>query len=267
LFSTGCRKGAWRLYDIWLGTDLVEAVFMQTQILTLKEYSPQLAEMQTHFSKHLVSTKIHMRGNKASLDAKKNFSVAIVGTRMPSEYGYTLVKELVKRLAPHQFNIVSGGAFGIDAEAHEQALERGLATRAWLVGPVADPAPRSHRGLFEKIARSEGSALLVPDFLEVERIRQHLGPRAWLARNSWIVADADVVVIIEAAIKSGTWQTAKDALDMGKSIYLLPGKIFSKTSQGTNRMISRGYGEIVCDLDQLTETLVVRAQQNTYNKS
>ncbi len=242
----------------------------QARLVSLEEYSLSLSELQRQNEKELPSRHVWLRSEDSNLGlpgARRKFSVAIVGTRKPSEYGLRVTEELVKRLSVYDVCVISGGAFGIDRIAHEAALERGLSTKAWLVGPIDDPNPRSHRQLFETIEKSPGSALLVPGHLNDPNcgLRTRLGASAWLARNAWTSADADAVIIIEAHAKSGTWQTAKDADTLHKPCFIVPGSIFTASSYGTNKMISSAWGQLVCDLGELTETLVVLAGRGSYN--
>jgi DNA processing protein len=242
----------------------------QARLMSLEDYSPSLAELQQRHEKELPSKNVWIRSKDPELlapGAARKFSVAIVGTRKPSEYGLRVTEELVRRLSVYDVCVISGGAFGIDRIAHEAALERGLSTRAWLVGPIDDPSPRTHRQLFETIEKSPGSALLVPEHLNDpgSGLRTRLGASAWLARNAWTSADCDAVVLVEAHAKSGTWQTAKDADTLAKSCFIVPGSIFTASSYGTNKMISKGWGQVVCDLGELTESLVVLAGRGSYN--
>lgn len=239
----------------------------EVSFVSLSKISPELAQLQKHFPSHLPSDHVFVRGNTELLYKKRGLSLGIIGTRMPSEYGYRIVQELISRLAGHNISIVSGGAFGIDAESHRMALKYGLATRAWLVGPINDPSPKTQRALFDQIASTPGSALMVPQFLEAsDGVRYKLGAKAWLARNAWIAADSDLVLCVEASLKSGTWQTARDSRDLGKDFYAIPGSIFERRSEGCNSMISKSYATGVTNLKEFAESLVVRALRSSYNK-
>ncbi len=245
--------------------------------VSLDVFDPDLAALQRFHSDRLPSAQVWLRsrewqewsrGLRANTPSERTFSVAIVGTRKPSSYGVRVVEELVRRLSAYRVRVVSGGAFGIDRVAHEAALSWGLATHAWLVGPLEDPSPKSHRKVFEDIEKAPGSALVVPDFLErSEALRSRLGSRAWLARNAWVAAQASAVVVVEAFLKSGTWQSVKDSDALGRPCYAVPGPIFAASSHGTNRMISRNYANPVADLGELTESLVVLAEGASYNIS
>jgi len=237
--------------------------------ISLDAYDSHVAQMQATHPLLLPTRDVWIRAREwtEGKPPRRKFSVGIVGTRKPSEYGLRVTEELVARLARFDVCVVSGGAFGIDRIAHESALTEGLSTKAWLVGPIEDPGPRAHRRLFEAIEKAPGSALLVPSHLNNPEngTRQRLGPWSWLARNAWVAADVDALVVVEAFLKSGTWQTVNDAHELGKAIFLVPGSIFTASSCGTNKMISNSCGQIVLDLGELTETLVVLAHQGSYN--
>jgi len=238
-----------------------------SKLVPLSQISESLALTQKQFQKHLPSDSAYVRGDVDSMRRRRGLSLGIVGTRMPSPYGYRIVEELMALLRGSNVNIVSGGAFGIDSHAHRMALRNDLPTRSWLVGPIDDPNPRSQRALFEEIAQSKGSGLLVPHFLESENTyRLKLGAKAWLARNAWIVADSDLVLCVEASIKSGTWQTARDSSDLGRDFFVVPGSVFEPRSEGCNRMISNDYAKIMPNIREFAESLVVLSLQNSYNR-
>ncbi len=191
-------------------------------------------------------------------------TIAIVGSRKPTSYGIRFVHEFLSELRGLPWNIVSGGAFGIDHEVHKTALSFGLKTQAWVVGPIAKPSPQSHRTLFENIINTDGCGILVPECLEPSAgsgpVKSH-----WIQRNQWLVASCDALVVVEASIPSGTWSSAKAAATFGITNYLLPGSIFSPQSQGINEMISAGYGLPILSIDKLVKTLVVDFCASSYN--
>lgn len=191
-------------------------------------------------------------------------SIAIIGTRRPSAYGVRVVRELIAELQYYDFVILSGGALGIDTEAHAAALRHGMKTQAWLVGPKARPNPRSNWPLFSEMQKRAGSGLIVPVDLDRGEDRPPLA-RDWIFRNHWLVAAADAIVIVEANVKSGTWSSVRIASQMGIPTYLIPGTIFSEQSQGLNAMISRGCGVPVSSIGNLIKSLVVDLGGNPYN--
>ncbi|NCN26633.1 hypothetical protein GW915_03580 [bacterium] len=191
-------------------------------------------------------------------------SVAIIGTRHPSAWGKMSTRWLVSKLAPLKVNIVSGGAMGIDACAHWAALEQGLSTQAWVVGPNLRPSPRSNSQLFQRISSQSGCAIFTPEALEPHGNSKPLKYH-WIMRNAWLVAASDVVVVIEANEKSGTWASAKIAADLGIDVYALPGSSKNPQSQGTNKMISMGYA-LSLDLNQiLTNCSLDALLHSSYN--
>lgn len=206
---------------------------------------------------------LHVAGKVDASDFLRP-SVAIIGTRKPTAYGVRVVRELVPALQPYGWNLLSGGAFGIDTEVHAAALRYGLPTQAWLVGPRARPNPRANWPLFTELTQREGCGLIVPEALEPTG---GASPRRdyWLIRNHWLVAAADVVIVIEANIKSGTWSSVHMAAQLGIPVYLIPGSIFSEQSQGLNVMITQGYGLPVSSIGNLIKSLVVDLGGNPYN--
>lgn len=227
--------------------------------LEVDDFSPRLALRRENFlSFFREESRLHVAG---SPDPRVP-SIAIIGTRRPSAYGVRVVRELVSELRHYDFSILSGGALGIDTEAHAAALRHGLKTQAWLVGPRSTPNPRSNWPLFSEMRDREGSGLIVPADLDSGRPPQ---PRDWIFRNHWLVTAADALVIVEANVKSGTWSSVRIASQMGIPTYLVPGTIFSEQSQGLNAMISRGCGVPVSSIGNLIKSLVVDLGGNPYN--
>ncbi len=238
---------------------------MKENLHALSSLCPKISKLREQYPHLLNCNEVYLRGDAATFK-RSNLRLAIIGTRKSTEYGRAVVAQLLLMLRGAPICIVSGGAIGIDACAHEEALKNNLDTRSWLVGPIERPGPQWNAALFSRIVNTKGSALLVPRVLQsADGLRARLGPKAWLLRNAWIAADADIVLIVEALKKSGTWQTAKDAADMSKSVYLVPGSIFNKSSHGISLMISRGQGEVLTDLAEFAESLVAHAARNSYN--
>jgi DNA processing protein len=121
-------------------------------------------------------------------------------------------------------------ALGIDGEAHRAALEAGGKTLAVLGAGLARPYPRSHARLFRRIA---GEGLLVSEFLPHELPLKHHFPR----RNRTLAALARVVVVVEAAERSGALNTAWHATDLGRALLAVPGSIYAPMSRGTNALL------------------------------
>jgi DNA processing protein len=160
-------------------------------------------------------------------------AVAIVGSRDHSAYGSTVCRLVAARAAEAGIVVVSGMARGLDAVAHEAALEVGGASIGVLGNGLGIVYPAANRALYERM-RAHG--LLLTEFGPGERPNAGSFPR----RNRLISGLARVTVVIEAAAGSGTMITVGAALDQGKDVMAVPGAITSAVSVGTNRLIRDG---------------------------
>ena len=177
-------------------------------------------------------------------------AVAIVGSRRATAYGRLHAGTLAVALAERGITVVSGGARGIDAEAHRGALRAGGRTIAVLATGCAHPYPVEHADLFAMIAASGGCILSEqPPFVAA---RPDLFPR----RNRIIAALSLVTVVVEAATRSGALLTARIAVDdLGREAGCLPGPIDSPTSAGCHRAIREGWAQLVTGADDVCELL------------
>jgi DNA processing protein len=167
-------------------------------------------------------------------DILKRPRVAIVGSRKVSAYGREVTTRLARALAERGVVIISGLAFGVDALAHRAALEAGGTTVAVLPGPVESICPASHTQLAHQITTNDG--LLVSEYAAGSDV--HIVN--FIARNRLVSGLSEVLVITEAAEKSGSLHTARFALEQGRDVMAVPGSIFSPTSVGTNNLIKAG---------------------------
>ncbi|WP_205698605.1 DNA-processing protein DprA [Conexibacter sp. SYSU D00693] len=160
-------------------------------------------------------------------------SVAIVGTRRASQDGVEVARALGRGLAAAGVTVVSGMAMGIDSAAHDGALEGGGRTVAVLAGGADVPYPRTKVALHGRIARAG---------VVVAELPPGTGVRRWAfpARNRIIAALADVVVVVEAAERSGSLITAEMAIDLGRDVAAVPGSPRSWRSGGTNALLRDG---------------------------
>jgi DNA processing protein len=161
-------------------------------------------------------------------------SVAIVGSRKVTPYGRQVTADLAGRLAEQGVVIVSGLALGVDAIAHQAALEAGGLTIAVLPSPVEAIYPAGHRRLAMQILEQGGA--LVSEFPAGTKTF----PGNFIARNRIVSGLGDALLITEAAEKSGTLHTARFALEQGRDVLAVPGNITSQTSIGTNNLIKAG---------------------------
>jgi DNA processing protein len=159
--------------------------------------------------------------------------VAIVGTRSATAYGERVARELASTLARAGAGIVSGMARGIDAKAHEAALDVGGRTIAVLGTGVDVAYPKAHRALHARIART---GLLLSELLPGDPA----GPGSFPRRNRLIAALADVTIIVEAGVKSGALYTAQHALELSRTVAAVPGPIDVPQSAGSNELLRDG---------------------------
>ncbi len=186
------------------------------------------------------------------LPQKQQKTVAIVGARGRSAYGSEMAKRLATALSDHGVQVISGLAKGIDADAHKGALEGVTDTFAVLGSGVDVCYPNGNRYLYNQIIERGGI------ISEYSPGRQP-SPGQFPARNRIISGLSDCVVVIEAKEKSGSLITADFAMEQGRDVYALPGRITDSLSKGCNNLIKQGAGiiqsveDFLADLDILTE--------------
>ncbi len=193
-----------------------------------------------------------IRGSLPELPA-----VGIVGARRASRYGLEMAGWLAAGAAAAGAVVVSGFAVGVDAAAHEGALAapRGGTVAVLGCGTSID-YPRGHRGLGERIAR--GGAL-------VSEFPPDCEPRPWQfpVRNRLIAALARAVVVIEAAPRSGSLVTARLALDLGRELLAVPGRLCDELALGPNALIADGATPVLSPGDLLDAIGVARPDAPT----
>jgi DNA processing protein len=174
-------------------------------------------------------------------------ALAIVGSRRASPYAINVARSLAARLTDAGFGIISGLARGVDAAAHEAALDAGGSTIAVLGTGIDLCYPPSNRRLFERIA-AEG--LLVTEFAPSTPPRKSNFP----IRNRVISGLSAGVIIVEATGRSGSLITARMAAEQGREVFAVPGSIFSPGTEGTHRLIQYG-AKLVHDVDDVLDEL------------
>lgn len=174
-------------------------------------------------------------------------SVAVIGARECSEYGRAMAKQFGKMLAETGIQVVSGMARGIDGIGQQAALDAGGYSIGVLGCGVDICYPPEHRRLYDSLIERGGICSEYPPGIE---------PRAMLfpPRNRIISGLCDAVLVIEAKERSGTLITVDMALEQGREIYALPGRITDPLSRGCNRLIMQG-AEIVISLQELLHEL------------
>lgn len=182
------------------------------------------------------------------LPAPMRLHLAVVGTRRATPYGRRVTRDLVPPLARSGVVIVSGLAYGIDAEAHTAALEAGGTTVAVLGCGIDRVYPSAHAHLAQRVLASGGA--LVSEYAPGTPPLPHHFP----ARNRIIAALAHAVLVIEAPATSGALITAYGAAELGREVLAVPGAVTSPESAGCNGLISRG-ARLVSGVQDILETL------------
>lgn len=194
---------------------------------------------------------LYLRGSLTEAD---EWALAVVGTRRASPYGREVTRELVTALAASKITIVSGLARGIDAIAHQAALDAGGRTVAVLGSGLDTIYPSEHRRLAEAIA--ESGALITDYALGTPPESSNFPPR-----NRIISGLSLGVLVIEAGEVSGALITADIALEQGRPVFAVPGNILARSSRGTNRLIQQGAKPVLGAediLEELNLTMVVQ---------
>lgn len=176
---------------------------------------------------------------RLKMGTKKTFErpkvLAVVGTRKPTAYGREIAYRLAYEAAKRGVVVISGLAFGIDSIAARGALDAGGVTVAVLGTPIDQIYPRSHEGLAREIVEKGGCVMS-----ELAPGAEFFPKTSFLQRNRLISGLADVVMIPEAAERSGSLNTAAHALNQGREVFAAPGRIDQPMSKGCNRLIRQG---------------------------
>ncbi len=172
--------------------------------------------------------------------------VTLVGTRHPSPYGLDLARQLGRGFGAAGIPVVSGLALGIDAAAHEGALDGKGQPVAVLAGGPDIPYPRRNLDLYRRIARLGAVVAELPPGNQ---------PYRWSfpARNRIMAGFAAMTIVIEAADPSGSLITAEFARDLGRTVGAVPGRVTAKMSAGTNGLIRDGAAVVTSPEDVLDE--------------
>jgi DNA processing protein len=187
---------------------------------------------------------LYVRGELAERD---NLAVAIVGSRHATSYGLAQAERLAASLARAGLTIVSGLARGIDQRAHQGALSAPGRTLAVLGSGLLNVYPPEHRALSEEVAQH--GALLSELPLRAEPLAA-MFPR----RNRLLSGLCVGVIVVEAADRSGALITARHALEQGREVFAVPGRIDSRMSRGCHQLIRDG-AVLIRSADDVLEAL------------
>jgi DNA processing protein len=189
---------------------------------------------------------LHVNG---SLSGPDDMAVAIVGSRRATYYGLEMSEKLGFELASRGVTVVSGMARGIDSAAHRGALRAGGRTIAVMGSGHGHIYPPENEKLYARIAKA---GAVVTEFDDDMKPLPYNFPQ----RNRIISGLSLGVVVVEAARNSGALITADFAMEQGREVFALPGKVSSATSSGTNQLIKDG-AKLVETVDDIMEELKI----------
>ena len=218
-------------------TEVLEAIALKPKTLYFYGKMPEnMSKTDTqktikqHKNRQKTSTK-----NRTETKTIRQKTVAIVGSRHNTKYGEEIAYKLAYELGKCGAVVVSGLAFGIDSIAHRGCLDAGGIAVAVLGTPINRIYPATHTPLAREIIEKNGAVIseYAPDAKVFPRV-------SFLERNRIISGLSDIVVVVEAAEKSGSLNTATHAINQGKYVFAVPGNITNPYSQGCNKLIKQG---------------------------
>lgn len=167
---------------------------------------------------------------RGTVDLNQPRVVSIVGTRMATSYGKLLCKQLAEVLAPYGVLIVSGLAYGIDVNAHQESLAREIPTIGVLAHGLDRMYPQVHGPIAKKMVLNGGLLTEFPSFTNPDK-------ENFPKRNRIIAGISDVTIVVEAASKGGALITADIANSYHRDVYAFPGRTTDLYSEGCNFLI------------------------------
>jgi DNA protecting protein DprA len=188
---------------------------------------------------------------KGNISALHIPSLAIVGTRNPTSYGARIAGDFAAGFVDREWGVISGGAYGIDSYAHKGALIAEGVTVAVIASGIDVNYPAGNARLFAEIC---DSGAMVTEFMPGLKAL----PSRFLTRNRLIAALSKATLVVEAAFRSGSLRTARDAAELFRPVMAIPGPINSPTSEGCHRLIGERAAEIVTSVADAVEFVGVK---------
>lgn len=185
---------------------------------------------------------------KGDISILNNPSLAIVGTRNPTPYGVRLAGDFAAGFVDREWDIISGGAYGIDTAAHRGALVAEGRTIAVIASGIDVQYPAGNARLFDEIC--ENGAIISEVMPGVTAM-----PHRFLIRNRLIAALSLSTLVVEAAFRSGSLRTARDAAELMRPVMAIPGPISSPSSEGCHRLIGERAAELVTSVADAMELI------------
>lgn len=187
---------------------------------------------------------IYCKGSKLSNNSKR---LAIVGSRKADNYAYDVINSIIPDLVYNKWEIISGGAIGVDSIAHQATLKHNGKTIVIFGSGLLHSYPKCNKNLFRQIVHNNGT-LISPFSLNTPPAKGNFP-----ARNRVIAGLSSGCIVVQAAKKSGALITAQFALDQGKQVFAVPGLIDNQLSQGCHNLIKDGAKLVANSQDILEE--------------
>lgn len=249
----GSAQAAWKadweaLRKIHLGDKLVGEFLAFRKTFRLHEYLAKLEALNVHvltlddprYPKRLKEIPdapflLYIKAKPSKEKLNLDRTIAVVGTRKITRYGQDVTRRIVEGLVSYGFTIVSGMAYGVDAVAHQAAIDSGGKTIAVLGCGIDIIAPPSNARLYRAMGEQGFGAV-------VSEMPLGLAPSKGLftARNRIISGLSLGVVVTEGADDSGALITARNAAEQGREVFAVPGPITSPFSRGPAKLIKQG---------------------------
>lgn len=195
---------------------------------------------------------------KGRLSDKDRYSIGIVGTRYPSDYGRYTCQKITAELSSLNIPVISGMAMGIDYTAHRKCLDLGNLTYAILGCGVNVVYPKSSTVIYDGIIEKGGA--VISEFDINAKPDKTNFPR----RNRIISGISLGTVIIESGIKGGSLITAEYAIDQNRELFAVPGNINSIRSEGCNELIKKNFAKLVTNSDDIITELKYRIPEEYF---
>ncbi len=205
------------------------------------DYPPRLRDLPTP------PAVINGLGDAATLAGRR--TVGVVGTRRPTPAGRALAAKICARLVESGTTIVSGLAVGIDGAAHAATLEHEGVTVGVIGGGHGSPGPRAHERLRAEVVAHGGA--VISEHHPTTGATKGTYPR----RNRIIAALADAVIVVEAPRKSGALITASRALELGRPVFVAPGRVGDWSTAGSLALLRETPARPIAGLDELVADL------------
>ncbi len=201
---------------------------------------------------------LYVQGNVAAL---QSLQIGIVGSRKPSPLGAALAEDFARALGQAGLTITSGLAVGVDASAHQGALEVSAPTIGVMATGIDEIYPARHRRLAASMVASQGA--VITEFPLGTQPTPPLFPQ----RNRIISGLSQGVLVVEAALRSGTLTTAKHAVEQNREVFAIPGAVRNPQTQGCHYLIKQGATLVETPEDILLELGLLQQNKNNNGKT